>query len=172
MLNDQLQFVEALTDSMPPPLYVCDINGLILSCNRSFLKSIGLNKEQVLGKSVHELPAEHIKSPAELNQNFLQALHDGQTIESVQNIELQGKAVSVSHWVQPFHDSQGIIKGTLCGWLDITEHRQLVEQLIEAKSQADSANRAKSSFLATMSHEIRTPMNAMTGWICRILDAV
>ena len=48
MLNDQFQFVEALTDSMPPPLYVCDINGHILSCNRSFLKSIGLNKEQVL----------------------------------------------------------------------------------------------------------------------------
>ena len=163
MLNDQLQFVEALTDCMPPPLYVCDVNGVILSCNRSFLKSIGLNKDQVLNKAVHELPGEHIKNPPELDQNYQQALSNGQTIESLHLIELQGKIVSVSHWVQPFHDCQGITKGLICGWLDISEHRQLVQQLQEAKSQADSASKAKSSFLATMSHEIRTPMNAVIG---------
>lgn len=163
MLNDQLQFVEALTDSMPPPLYVCDVNALILSCNRSFLNSVGLGKEQVLGKSIHELPGGHFRSRLELEHNYQQALRDGQTIESVHVIELQGKELSISHWVQPFHDCQGIIKGIICGWLDITEHRQLVQQLQEAKSQADSASRAKTSFLATMSHEIRTPMNAVIG---------
>lgn len=163
MLNDQLQFVETLTDCMPPPLYVCDVNGLILSCNRRFLASVGLNKEQVLNKALHDLPTEHFKSPPELDHNYRQALTDGQIHESVQIIELQGEAVSISHWVQPFHDCQGIIKGVICGWLDISEHRQLVHQLQEAKSQADSASRAKSSFLATMSHEIRTPMNAVIG---------
>ncbi|WP_240164862.1 transporter substrate-binding domain-containing protein [Pseudomonas lactis] len=163
MLNDQLQFVEALTDCMPPPLYVCDINGVILSCNRSFLKSVGLDKEQVLGKVVHELPGEHFESPPEVLHNYQQALRDSQTIESVQVIELQGKSVYISHWVQPFHDFRGTIKGIICGWMDITEHRQLVEQLQEAKSQADRASRAKTSFLATMSHEIRTPMNAVIG---------
>ncbi|MGS0895693.1 hybrid sensor histidine kinase/response regulator [Burkholderia stagnalis] len=46
---------------------------------------------------------------------------------------------------------------------DMTAKRQLMQKLEEAVRAADSANAAKSSFLAAMSHEIRTPLNVILG---------
>jgi|GEM_PF-1922084 len=43
------------------------------------------------------------------------------------------------------------------------------QQLLEAKERAETASRAKASFLATMSHEIRTPMNGIIGMIDLLL---
>src|ERR1019366_4054271 len=45
----------------------------------------------------------------------------------------------------------------------VIRRQRAEEELRRAKASAESANRAKSDFLATMSHEMRTPMNAILG---------
>lgn len=53
---------------------------------------------------------------------------------------------------------------------DVTQSRNLIENQIQLREQAENANKAKSLFLANMSHEIRTPLNTILGLADIILN--
>jgi len=67
-------------------------------------------------------------------------------------------------------DAQGRAIRLIGTSVDITDRKQLEEELRSAKEEAEAGSRAKDAFLANVSHEIRTPMNAILGMTELVLE--
>ncbi|MGE7992206.1 transporter substrate-binding domain-containing protein [Pseudomonas sp. NPDC089554] len=164
-LNDQLEFMRALLNGTPHPMYVRDRDGRLQSCNDSYLEAVEASAEEVMGKRLQESLLGNCDYTRQVHTDYLQVMAAGTPLIVDRPLRLKDRELTIYHWILPYRDSLGEVQGIIGGWIDISERRVLIQDLRAAKQQADDANRAKSTFLATISHEIRTPMNAVIGML-------
>ena len=164
-LNDQFEFMRALVNETPHPIYVRDRKGLLQTCNDSYLQVFDVKREDVIGKSATQISTALEAEAVQYHADYQRVVAQGNPLILDRPLHIRGKKYTIYHWILPYRDSTGEVQGIIGGWIDISERRQLFDELRTAKERADEANRAKSTFLATMSHEIRTPMNAVIGML-------
>ncbi|MHC2148008.1 transporter substrate-binding domain-containing protein [Pseudomonas sp. 210_17 TE3656] len=164
-LGDQLEFMRTLLNGTPHPMYVRDREGLLQSCNDSYLEAVQLQLDEVLGKRLDDGALGDSCYASQIQADYQQVMREGVPLIIDRPLLINDRTMTIYHWILPYRDSLGEVQGIIGGWIDISERRQLIQDLSQAKQQADDANRAKSTFLATISHEIRTPMNAILGML-------
>jgi len=166
--RDQLALQAAVLDGIPQPVYVRDASQRLITCNRRYEELVGASRDTLRG-----LPLDargHLSSVvtdmAELVGDYREVIASGKALSRDRCLRIHGVRRHVLNWVSPLRVGGGDgVTALVGGWMDLTERHDMLARLAEAKANAEAANRAKSTFLASISHEIRTPMHAISGML-------
>ncbi|WP_183015980.1 ATP-binding protein [Achromobacter sp. UMC46] len=166
-LKDLVAFQTGVLDAIPQPIVLRGNDLKFLACNSAFERLLNRSRKQLHTKSVSataELMVREVES-AEIEEDYRQVMATGMPLGKDRTVCVSGREMDVQHWIEPLRNASGAVVGVVGGWMDITQRQRVMKELAVARDRAESANRTKTTFLASISHEIRTPMNAIMGML-------
>jgi len=173
--NEELQASEerfkAIVENANDIIFSLQVDSHVLTyASPAFEIQLGYSLDYLVGKPITDF----------IHPDDCSGFADFLRINCTSSLNIQSVEYRVQHHNGSWHwhrtrggmlaNHVGQIQGFVGIARDISEEKRAAQELLQAKENAEAANRAKSEFLANMSHEIRTPLNGVMGMLQLIQD--
>lgn len=156
--------LQVMLENMRHGICLFDAEGRVLAANALAARMTGLEPEEIRpGMHILELRAAQVAAGEYGAANPIEAVLGDRLAEPLRAPDryIRRRASGLTVEVTTDRTPDG---GYVRTYTDVTEDRRVREELERARSAAEAASAAKSSFLATMSHELRTPLSSVIGF--------
>ncbi len=154
-LADQLRFTARLLNTIPNPVFFKDENGRYLGCNTAFEKYVGIERRNLIGRTMHDI------APAALADRYLAADRALFEQRGTQSYQAQvryadGTLHDVVFNKATFNRSDGSLGGLVGIMLDVSERMRMERALQQQAAFTDAIIEAMGDGVAVC-HEIAAP---------------
>jgi PAS domain S-box-containing protein len=163
-LRNREASLKAIFNNAPYQMWLKDINSIYLAVNQPFMDYFSIASESdILGKTASDIWSKDVSDHFIEQDEWVMQNLEFLSVEEF--IDFKHKTAWFELFRAPIIDQNGNLLGTTGIARDITNRKSADKILQQAVEAAESANNAKSRFLAIMSHEIRNPLNAVVGMV-------
>lgn len=165
-LQEKEHFLRSIYDGVTDSIFVVDVleNGEFryVGVNPAHEQLTGILSTELQGKTPEQvLPPD---AAVVVQQHYRDCIEAGDTITYEECFTFQGKQTWWMTSLTPLGNERAQIYRIIGCSVNISALKQIEAELHAAKEASETANRAKSAFLASMSHELRTPLNGILGY--------
>jgi len=181
-------FLENLLDNIPDMIYCKDRDGKFLLVNKAHAGALGLEVDDVIGKSDRDFFPEHLAEQYSKDDEDVMGKGEPLVSKITKAVRPDGGNTYVSTTKVPCFDDKGEIIGLIGITRNITEqlvaeeelrlYKEKLEKMVEERTkELENSNEKlrsmydiKSRFTSNVSHELRTPLTAIRESIDLVMD--
>lgn len=119
ILDDQLTFQRALMNAIPDPIFIRDLEGRLILCNKSYEAHFATRLETLRGTRLTESAALPPATAELLHGELMEQLQTRQPRFIYRQLKLRGGLQEIYHWSVPFYGADGQLRGLLGGWIEL-----------------------------------------------------
>jgi PAS domain S-box-containing protein len=158
------RLLAAIVESSNDAIISKSLQGIIQTWNAAAERLFGFTADEAVGRHISlVIPPDRIAEEDEI----IASLKAGKRIEhfETERMRKDGRRITVSLTISPIKDDSGNVVGASKIVRDVSEQKQMMDDLQRLAADLSAADQRKNEFLATLAHELRNPLAPMSNML-------